>query len=133
MASATGAHRFGVILLLACVVAGCRDHGDSHDVTIEWSLDPARPIAGGNTTAVFSVRRAGGQPLTGARLRLEAHMSHPGMTPITVDLAERGDGRYETTLAFTMAGDWVLVMTGTLDDGTRITRELEVGGVRAVD
>jgi hypothetical protein len=58
-------------------------------------------------------------------------MSHPGMMPVVVPVAERGEGVYEARLAFTMAGDWLLVVDGDLPDGGRLTRQLEIAGVRA--
>jgi hypothetical protein len=71
--------------------------------------------------------------IDGARLRLEGHMSHPGMTPVTTSVAERGPGEYEAQLRFSMAGDWVLVLTGDLPDGRRLTRQLDVVGVRPAE
>ena len=62
-------------------------------------------------------------PASGAKLRLEAHMSHPGMTPVVADAVDRGRGAYEAQLQFTMVGDWVIVASGTLADGRRITKE----------
>jgi hypothetical protein len=52
------------------------------------------------------------------------------MTPVVVSVSERGDGVYEARLQFTMAGDWTLVVAGELPDGSRVTRELEIAGVR---
>jgi hypothetical protein len=69
-------------------------------------------------------------PIDGARLRLEGHMSHPGMTPVTTTVIERSPGEYEAQLRLSMAGDWVLVLTGDLPDGRRLTRQLDVVGVR---
>lgn len=60
-------------------------------------------------------------------------MSHPGMTPVTTSVTERGGGVYEAQLRFSMAGDWVLVLTGELPGGTRLTRQLDVVGVRPAD
>ena len=53
-------------------------------------------------------------PSTGARLRLEGLMSHPGMAPVVAEVVERGDGAYDAPLQFTMAGDWILFVTGQL-------------------
>jgi hypothetical protein len=78
---------------------------------------------------VFIVDGAG-QPVAGARLRVEGHMTHPGMAPATAALRETAAGTYEAPLTFTMAGDWVLVLEGALDDGRALRRQLSVPGVR---
>jgi hypothetical protein len=70
------------------------------------------------------------KPITGARLQLEGLMSHPGMAPLTAAVTERGNGEYEALLQFTMAGDWVLIITGELLDGTQIKKQIEINGVR---
>lgn len=69
--------------------------------------------------------------MAGAKLRLEGHMSHPGMTPVTTTVLERKPGEYEAQMKFTMAGDWVLVLTGDLPGGGRLTKQLDVVGVRS--
>lgn len=57
-------------------------------------------------------------------------MAHPGMTPVVTEMTESGPGTYEARLAFSMAGDWQLVVTGTLSDGSRVTQQLELPDVR---
>ena len=52
------------------------------------------------------------------------------MAPVTADLTERGNGDYEAPLQFTMAGDWVLVVTGELAGGGQIKKQIEINGVR---
>jgi hypothetical protein len=70
------------------------------------------------------------KPVTGAHLRLEGLMSHPGMAPVTATVTERGNGEYEAPLQFTMAGDWILLVTGELPGGTPIRKQIEINGVR---
>ncbi len=70
------------------------------------------------------------KPVTGARLRLEGLMSHPGMAPVTAAVTERGNGEYEAPLQFTMAGDWILLVTGELPGGMGFKRQIEINGVR---
>jgi hypothetical protein len=53
------------------------------------------------------------------------------MAPVVTDALDKGDGVYEASLRFTMAGDWVLVVTGALPNGARITKQIDVVGVRA--
>ena len=69
-------------------------------------------------------------PLRGAHLKLEGDMSHPGMAPVFGDVAETKPGRYEGSLNFSMAGDWVMIVRGTLADGERLEREVSLPGVR---
>jgi hypothetical protein len=120
------------VALVAAIVAiapGCRQ--PASDVTVTWTLEPAPPVTGARTIARFTLEDGRRQPLRGARLTLEAHMSHPGMTPVTAAVTELDPGMYEAPLRFSMAGDWTLVVTGELADGTRITEHVEVAGVRA--
>ncbi len=80
--------------------------------------------------ARLTLRDAAQQPVTGARLRLEGLMSHPGMAPLSAALVERGNGEYDAPLTFTMAGDWILLVTGELADGKTIKKQIELNGVR---
>jgi hypothetical protein len=58
-------------------------------------------------------------------------MSHPGMAPVAATVTERPDGIHDVYVRFTMAGDWILHVTGTLPDGRAVDRWLDVNGVRA--
>jgi hypothetical protein len=113
---------------MACAVVSCGRV--ESPVAVGWSLEPAPPASGRETVARVTLTDAAGKPVPGARLRIEGHMSHPGMAPITTGLTEIADGRYEGRVRFSMAGDWVLVVTGELPDGTRLNRQIEVTGVQ---
>ena len=39
-------------------------------------------------------------------------------------------GVYEAELQFTMRGDWILLVGGTLPDGAAINHRIDVAGVR---
>ncbi len=121
--------------VVSSAAAGCSGgfggEGDSNHIQARWEIEPAPPVVGATTVARVSLAGQDDRGITGATLRLEGHMSHPGMAPVVSDVVDKGAGVYEATLRFTMAGDWVLVVTGALPNGARITRQIEVVGVRA--
>jgi hypothetical protein len=122
-------------LAAACAAPGCDVHWDrqreSRDaVNVSWTLDPSPPFAGTSLAVRLTLRDREQKPITGARLQLEGLMSHPGMAPLTAAVTERGTGEYEAPLQFTMAGDWVLIITGELPDGSQIKKQIEINGVR---
>jgi hypothetical protein len=119
-------------MFAACVAAcGTFLPGESAPgVSASWALEPEPPAVGPPTLTRITLRDAQHAPVAGARLRLEGHMSHPGMTPVIAAVTERRAGEYEAQMPFSMAGDWVLVLTGELADGSRLTRQLDVVGVR---
>jgi hypothetical protein len=125
----TGSVTAGIILrgLTCCTMAmalGCSR--GSVQTAIAWTIDPPAPIAGSMTTVALALTSRDGAQVSRATLHLEGHMSHPGMAPIVADLVERQRGTYEAQLQFTMAGDWVLVASGALADGSRITHDTRI-------
>jgi hypothetical protein len=121
-------------LVLACLstacLTGCTSPDPAESITVSWTLDPSPPIVGEPIAARLTLRDRHQQPVTGARLRLEGLMSHPGMAPVMAAIVERGDGTYEAALRFTMAGDWILLVTGELPGGAPLTKRIEIAGVR---
>jgi hypothetical protein len=72
-----------------------------------------------------------GQPLTGAKLRVEGDMNHAGTTPSHATVRESGGGFYRAQLELTMRGDWVIVVDADLADGRALERTFDVRGVIA--
>ena len=119
-------------VLLACSLASCGR--PARAVTVSWNITPAPPMVGADTLLELRLEDAEGKPVPKAKLRLEAHMSHPGITPmmpVPADLIEKNAGVYEARVQLPMAGDWRFVVAGTLADGNRFTHEMPVRGVRA--
>ncbi len=79
----------------------------------------------------FRMLNSGGQAITGARIALEADMSHPGMRPEFGQATEIETGRYQGRLLLSMAGDWVILLHITLPGGRTVERQWDVKGVRA--
>jgi hypothetical protein len=114
------------LLLAACA----RPDQAAPRLTIDWKPAPA---VGRESVAEIHLIDAGDQPLDGARLRLEAFMSHPGMAPVGSTVDEQGRGRYRARLTFTMAGDWVVRLQGTRPDGRRLDLQEDVRRVRPAE
>lgn len=129
------AHRALLIVLpvAGLMLAACaRDASQAEEIRIDAKIAPSPPVVGEPAVARLALRDAAG-PVRGATLRVEAHMSHPGMTPVLADAAERPEGRYEVPLRFTMAGDWTLHVTATVAGGRSLDRWIAVPGVRAAE
>lgn len=119
----------GCGLLCSCV--GCRQRvAESPAVNIAHQIAPWPPRVG-TATINLQLSETGGQAVRGARVALEADMSHPGMRPEFSEAREMAAGGYQGQLTFTMAGDWVLLIRVTLAGGQTVERQLDVKGVRA--
>ena len=82
--------------------------------------------------AIASIRlTADRQPVAGARLTALGFMSHPGMAPVAAVVEEQGGGLYRADFRFTMVGDWVIRVTGSMPDGRPIDQLLDATTVRA--
>ena len=110
--------------------AGCRKPTEtSPSVAIAPEIAPW-PARVGAATVTLRISDAGGHAVSGARVTLEADMSHAGMRPEFGEARETAAGRYQGRLAFTMAGDWVVLMHVTLAGGRKLERQMDVKGVR---
>jgi len=116
----------GLVLLAACAAP----QGPAPHLTIHWTPDPA---AGAESVAEIQLNDAMARPVTGARLRLEAFMAHPGMAPVAATVDEQGRGRYRARVRFTMAGEWVVRVQGTRSDGRGIDLQEDVRRVRPAE
>jgi hypothetical protein len=120
-------------LVALCVwlalVQGCEPRvTPSSDLTIEHEVSPQPPRVG-QVTITFKLTGASGQPVTGAVVKLEGNMSHAGMVPVFGEAKEIEAGRYRSTLELSMAGDWFVLVTGTLADKGEFERQVEIKGV----
>jgi len=126
------ARRLRAGLLAFCVLAATCGSRPA-DVTVAWTIEPMPPAAAATTTVRVTLASSQGTPVTGAKLRLDAHMTHPGMAPVTSEVIELAGGAYQSRIRLSMPGDWVFVVTGELPDGHRLTKELQVPAVRSAE
>jgi hypothetical protein len=128
------AHRLASVpFLLAILVAcGCSSGTTtvaSGDVKIDLTIRPEPPKVG-QATAVVTLKDKDGAPIRGAAVKLEGNMNHAGMTPVFGDARETEPGKYEAPLDFTMGGDWFVLVNVTLADGRKVSRKVDVPGVK---
>ena len=60
-------------------------------------------------------------------------MTHAGMSPVLAEAKEIQPGRYQSQLTLQMAGDWVILLHGTLASGEKLERQFDLPGVRAAE
>jgi hypothetical protein len=98
-------------------------------VAIAHTISP-EPARVGPALIALKLADRSGQPVTGAKIAIEADMSHAGMSPRFADAKEIEPGRYLAHLEFPMAGDWAVLLHITLLDGKKLERQFDVKGVR---
>jgi hypothetical protein len=112
-------------------LVGCRKAAEqAPGVVMRHEVAPQPPRVG-PSTITLGLTDAPGKPITGARVKLEGNMSHPGMVPVFGDAREIEEGRYQASIEFTMGGDWIVSVKADLPDGQKLEREFEVKGVQA--
>ena len=117
------------ILAVLLILAGCQTSPKPTDaVSIEHEVSP-HPLHVGVSTINLKLTDSAGDPITGARIHLEGLMTHPGMRPVSNEAREAGPGRYQSSLEFKMAGDWIVLLQITLPNGQKLERQFDVKGV----
>lgn len=114
-----------VIALCVCLALAqaCRQQSDSApELILTHEVSPQPPRVG-PVTITLRLAEPSGQPVSGARVKLEGNMSHAGMTPVFADAIETEPGRYSSTINLTMAGDWYFVVHMILPDGRQVERK----------
>ncbi len=115
------------MLALAVLVGAvaCDRPGAAPDVVVRWALTPEPPGVGPARLDV--VLRTGEEaPVEATRVAIEGHMTHPGMAPVLADAERQAPGEYAARFAFTMPGDWVVLVRADLPDGRRVEHRIDV-------
>ncbi|MCX7622198.1 MAG: FixH family protein [Thermomicrobium sp.] len=121
-----------LVLLSASLGPACRRGEASETVTVTVvAIDPSPPTVG-PATLRLRLQRADGTPLTGlGTIEVEGTMTHAGMQPVIATAVEESEGMFVTRdFAFTMAGDWIVIVRGSVR-GDRFEARTEVNGVRS--
>jgi len=118
------------VLLCTFALWGCRPaDSEPSQANVRLDFDPSPPVVG-DAGVRLTLSDAAGKPLYGGKVVLEGNMNHAGMKPSFAELREVEPGRHVGTLKFTMGGDWFIIVTANMPDGSRIERKVEVQGVR---
>ena len=97
---------------------------------VELQIEP-KPVHVGPVVVSLTLTDAGDHPLSGAQITVEADMSHAGMSPVYAQANEvQQTAHYESHLSLGMAGDWVILLHGTLPHGEKLERQFDVRDVR---
>jgi len=96
---------------------------------VDFQIEP-QPVRVGPVVISIALTDADNHPVTGAQIAVEADMSHAGMSPVLAQANEVQPAHYETHLPLGMAGDWVIVLHGTLPNGEKIEQQFDVRNVR---
>jgi hypothetical protein len=126
---------FLCILLVSVALAGCRESAQQDpnggstaagNISVEFSQQPAQV---GDDQLYIRVTDAAGSNLPITELNLRGDMSHAGMEPvITSYQAPEPDanGTYVIPFNWNMGGDWTLTVEATLQDGTKISEQVDL-------
>ncbi len=123
-----------VLALVASLAVGCSRGGtdadsSADDIQLDLNITPDPPEMGPAVIEI-TLRDAEGDPIEDAELEIEGNMSHARMEPVLVETTSDGAGTYVTEgFEFTMGGDWVITVTGTLADGRELRRTFDLSGV----
>ena len=85
----------------------------------------------GPNTITCKLTGVGEAPISGARVSLEADMSHAGMGPVFAQAKEASPGTYTGTLDLNMRGEWVVSAHIVLPDGKTLDQEMKIQNLEA--
>lgn len=119
---------FAALCLLA---AACRPAARQEaTLDLAWKVVPEPPRVGPVRLELTLTDPATRRPAEGARVRVEANMSHAGMRPVFAAASEEGGGRYLAPVELSMAGDWFLLIEADLPDSRIWRGQIDLPGVR---
>jgi hypothetical protein len=119
------------LILLSLFAAGCQDKTDAGKaVLVQHQIQPS-PARVGHSTVHATLTDPAGAPISGARVNMEADMSHPGMAPVFFSARESGSGSFTGAVDLSMPGDWTILLHITLANGAKVEKQFDLPGVLA--
>jgi hypothetical protein len=116
-------------LLFLIVPAACRQSTSQSDEADGYQMSlvavPAEAIVG-PARLLVTLNDAAGVPVDGAAVEIRGDMAHAGMVPVLATAIGRGSGQYEADFEWTMAGDWFVTVTASLNGGGVVEREFPI-------
>jgi nitrogen fixation protein FixH len=93
-------------------------------LSISLATTPNPPARHEGTAVEITMQDAAGKPVGGARVSLDLTMpAHHTMSEQGPRVHERGEGRYVATAAFSMGGEWLVIVDVLLANGRRARAE----------
>lgn len=132
MARLNLARGIGLPLIIITVLAlgslsACRVDDLPSDDSINIALvGPVFPPPSGDGRVIVRVSDENDQPVDAATLKIRGDMANPGMVPIEASLTGGENGVFRIPVYWTMAGDWIVTVEATLDDGRRTSRVFDL-------
>jgi uncharacterized protein (DUF58 family) len=112
-------------------VAGCHRSGRPEpEIRVDREITP-QPVRVGPATVTVHLTDAAKKPVSRATIKVEADMSHPGMSPVFGEAEETAPGSYQAHLDLNMGGDWVVLLHIKLSDARQIERKMDVRVVQS--
>ena len=119
-----------LLFLIVLLLSGCSKLTRPKSVTVDSVEIAPQPPQIGPITLTFQLKDAA-IPVTGARISLEADMTHAGMAPVFGSAQETTPGRYRGRLDLAMGGDWVVLLHITSPNGKKWENQIDVRGVKS--
>jgi hypothetical protein len=98
------------------------------DLNLAHEVSPQPPRVG-PVTFTLKFTDGSGKLLSGARIRLEGNMTHPGMAPVFAEARETDPGHYRAVIDLSMPGDWYIIAHARLPNGRAFDDQFELNGV----
>lgn len=122
-------HRQLVLWLLVIgISAGCQTATPTPDfessTRLELTVTPSPPTVGA-AELIVSLRAPDDSPVDGAQIALRGDMDQPNVAAVLRDVNESDGGDYRTAFEWTQPGEWYVVVTATLPDGTIVERQFD--------